>query len=177
MVPSAVRSPVEDLAGLVGDFCDFERGVEAEADDFGVIGRGEADDGLGRQMMRGGVDLGVDGVCGDGQRGALRHLGGERGDNREGAEQNARQRQNLHSCTHRSNYRSHRHCLSPRIEIQEGWMVSRVMAATRSIAPSCEGLASRMRIRTNSCIMDWRWGPSGSRRSSSSTIFSALKSL
>ncbi len=39
----------EQLAGVVGDFGDFERGMEAEADHLGVFGRGEGDGGLWRR--------------------------------------------------------------------------------------------------------------------------------
>ena len=45
--------------------------MKAEADHLGVFRRGEGDGGLGREVMRGGVDLGVDDVAGDVERGTF----------------------------------------------------------------------------------------------------------
>ena len=55
----------------------FERGMETEADHLGVFGRGEGDGRFGGEVMRGGVDFGVDDVAGDVERGAFRALCGE----------------------------------------------------------------------------------------------------
>ena len=81
MEPSAVRSPVEEFAGFVGDLGDLERGVEAEVDHIEAGGRGEGDGGSGGDVVGGGVELGVDDVAGDVERWALAlrngGLGGE----------------------------------------------------------------------------------------------------
>ena len=65
----------EQLAGFVGDLGDLERGMKAEADLVGVLGRGEGDLGLGGEVVGGGVELGVDDVAGDVEGGALGALG------------------------------------------------------------------------------------------------------
>ena len=49
--------------------------MKAEGDLLRVLRRGKGHRCLGRQMVRGRVNLGVDDVAGDGQRGALRALG------------------------------------------------------------------------------------------------------
>ena len=45
--------------------------MKAEADHLGVFRRGEGEGGLGGEVMGGRVDLGVDDVAGDVERGAL----------------------------------------------------------------------------------------------------------
>ena len=67
----------ENLAGVIGDLVDLQGGMEAEADHLGVFRRGEGDGGLRREVMSGGVDLGVDDVAGDIERGAFRPLSGD----------------------------------------------------------------------------------------------------
>ena len=58
----------EQLAGVVGDFGDFERGMEAEGDDIEVCGGGKADLGRGGEVVRRGVELSVDDVARDVER-------------------------------------------------------------------------------------------------------------
>ena len=70
---------LEEFAGVVGDFGDFERGMEAEGDDVEVGGRGEGDLRGGGEVVRGGVELGVNDVAGDVEGGA-----GDLGGGREG---------------------------------------------------------------------------------------------
>ncbi len=65
----------EQFAGIVGDLGDLESGMKAEADLVGAFGRGEGDLGLGGDVMGGRVELGVDDVAGDVERGALGALG------------------------------------------------------------------------------------------------------
>ncbi len=74
MVPSAERSPVRGFAGLVGDFVDFQRGVKAEGDELHVFRGGEGDLSFGGEVMGCGVDLGVDDIAGDVERGPLGSL-------------------------------------------------------------------------------------------------------
>ena len=78
MVPSADRSPVSTLPESSVILIDLQGGMEAEADHLGVFRCGEGDGGLCLEMMSGGVDLGVDDVAGDVERGAFRPLCGER---------------------------------------------------------------------------------------------------
>ena len=79
--------------------------MKVEADRLGVFRRDEGHGRRGRQVVRGRVDLGVNDVAGDSERGPLRPLGGERSGGRQGAGQ--QQHILLHS--HRSPYRSHPH--------------------------------------------------------------------
>jgi len=79
-----VRRPLagEQLPGLIRNPGDLQRRMKAEVDHLGVLRRGKADHRLGRQVVRGRIQFGVDGVTGDGQRGPLRALGSERRDDR-----------------------------------------------------------------------------------------------
>ena len=52
--------------------------MKAEAHFFSIIGRGETDNRRGRQMVRSGIDLGIDFVSGDVKSGTLRQLSDER---------------------------------------------------------------------------------------------------
>ena len=80
MEPSAVRSPSSSLAGFVGDLGDFERGMKAEVDHVEIGGRGEADHGGGGEVVRGGIEFGVDHVAGDVEGRALTLCGGGEGE-------------------------------------------------------------------------------------------------
>jgi hypothetical protein len=80
----------EQFAGIVGDFGDFERGMEAEGDHVEVGGRGKGDLGGGREVVRSGIELGVNDVAGDVERGAGDLPGGGKGD--EGGEGECRAR-------------------------------------------------------------------------------------
>ncbi len=80
----------EKLAGLVSDFGDFEGRMKAEADLVCAFRRGKGDLGLGRDVMRGGVELGIDDVAGDVEGGALRPLGRQVSGQDDGGEQRER---------------------------------------------------------------------------------------
>ena len=56
---------IERLAVFVGDFGDFERGMKAERDDVKIGWRDEADHCGGSEVVRGGIELGVDDVAGN----------------------------------------------------------------------------------------------------------------
>jgi hypothetical protein len=79
----------EQFAGIVGDFGDFERGMKAEVDHVEVGGRGKGDLGGGREVVRSGIELGVNDVAGDVERGAGDLRGGGKGDGREGGGEGA----------------------------------------------------------------------------------------
>ena len=56
---------LEQLAGIVGDLGDLERGMEAEGDDVEVGGGGKADLGRRGKVVRRSVELGVNHVARD----------------------------------------------------------------------------------------------------------------
>ena len=73
---------LEQLAAFIGDLGDLERGMKAEVDHVEIGGRGEADLGGGREVVRRGIQFGVNHIAGDIQCRALALRG--RGNDREG---------------------------------------------------------------------------------------------
>ena len=83
----------KDLAGIVGDLVDLQRGMKTEADHLGVFRCGESDGCFGSEMVRGWVDLGVDDVACDVEQGAFGPLSGEGAGGKEADAKNQERRQ------------------------------------------------------------------------------------
>ncbi len=101
----------EQFAGVVGDFGDLERGMEAEVDHVEVGRRGKADLAVAVRWCVGGVQLGVDDVAGDVERRALRSArprGARR--LRRGPRRGGRERQRRVPGAGRANCKSFRFC-------------------------------------------------------------------
>ena len=99
--------PGQQLARLVRDLRHLERRMKPEAHQLRIFRRRKAHLNIGRQVVRGRVQLGVDHIAPHRQRLPLHPLCAQRGGYHQNAGQGPAQRQHR-LLTHRGNHRSHR---------------------------------------------------------------------